>query len=129
MVTRILPLHAFLPAVQRAMPFLIINMGGEMLYILEQRLHAQSIAEEKRVRVLQDVISTMFSHKFVGELFKPQPIYSMFSARQVFDRLAHASIMRLNESSMDKLYDLMTMGVKYQTASCTNARDIMQVRR
>lgn len=30
-----------------AMPFLIINMGTEMLYILEQRLQAQSIASEK----------------------------------------------------------------------------------
>ena len=32
----------------------------------------------------------------------------------MFDKLAHASIMRLNANSMDKLYDLMTMAVKYQ---------------
>ena len=32
----------------------------------------------------------------------------------MFDKLAHASIMRLNSNSMDKLYDLMTMAVKYQ---------------
>ncbi len=30
-----------------AMPFIIINMGAEMMYILEQRLQAQSIAAEK----------------------------------------------------------------------------------
>ena len=29
------------------MPFVIINMGTEMMYILEQRLQAQSIAAEK----------------------------------------------------------------------------------
>lgn len=29
-------------------------------------------------------------------------------------QLAHSSIMRLNESSMSKLFDLVTMGVKYQ---------------
>ena len=34
--------------------------------------------------------------------------------RAVFDRLAHSSIMRLNTNSMDKLFDLMTMAVKYQ---------------
>ena len=34
--------------------------------------------------------------------------------RAVFDRLAHSSIMRLNANSMDKLFDLMTMAVKYQ---------------
>ena len=30
----------------------------------------------------------------------------------------HSSIMRLSESSMDKLYDLMTMGVKHQLLGC-----------
>lgn len=30
-----------------AMPMLVMNMGGEMVYILEQRLHAQSIPVEK----------------------------------------------------------------------------------
>lgn len=30
-----------------AMPLLVMNMGGEMVYILEQRLHAQNIPVEK----------------------------------------------------------------------------------
>ena len=33
---------------------------------------------------------------------------------QIFVKLAHSSIMCLNESSMDKLYDLITMGFKFQ---------------
>ena len=45
----------------------------------------------------------MFSGRFIEELFKPQEIYSNESTRQIFDRLAHSSIMRLNESSMDKV--------------------------
>jgi hypothetical protein len=109
------------------MPLVIVNMGGEMLYILEQRLQAQSIVEEKSLRVLQDVVSTMFSEKFIGELFKPQKIYSNTSTRQIFDRLAHSSIMRLNESSMNKLYDLMTMGAKYQTLSVQDPMELAQV--
>jgi len=112
---------------EQAMPILIINMGGEMLYILEQRLQAQAIVEEKSLRVLQDVISTMFSEKFISELFKAQKMYSSTSTRQIFDRLAHSSIMRLNTSSMDKLYDLMTMGCKYQVVSCAHPLDLYQV--
>lgn len=57
----------------------------------------------RRPSVLQDVISTMFSEKFISELFKPQKMYSSTSTRQIFDRLAHSSIMRLNTSSMDKV--------------------------
>ena len=37
--------------------------------------------------------------------------------KAMFDKLAHASIMRLNPASMDKLYDLMTMAVKHQVKS------------
>jgi hypothetical protein len=52
--------------------------------------------------VLQDVIRTMYNPKFIAELFRGQDVYSMQSTRQIFDKLAHSSIMRLNESSMDK---------------------------
>lgn len=109
------------------MPMLIINMGGEMVYILEQRLHAQNIAEDKAKRVLQDVIRTMYNSKFIAELFRSQATYSMQATRQIFDRLAHSSIMRLNESSMDKLFDLMAMGFKYQMLSCAYPQELLQV--
>lgn len=33
-----------------AMPLIIINMGGEMTYILEQRLRAQKISPEKSTK-------------------------------------------------------------------------------
>mmetsp|Transcript_87815 Transcript_87815/g.235005 ORF Transcript_87815/g.235005 Transcript_87815/m.235005 type:complete len:366 (-) Transcript_87815:134-1231(-) len=110
-----------------AMPILVINMGVEMVYILEQRLSAQKIPGEKGQKVLQDVVKTMYYPRFIDELFKPQKIYSLQSTRQIFDRLAHSSIMRLNESSMDKLFDLMAMGFKYQLVTCTSPTEIINV--
>lgn len=108
-----------------AMPICCINMGSDMVYILEQRLEAQSISVEKTRRVLSDVCSTMFSKKFIDDLFKPQIMYSAFFIRQIFNRLAHSSIMRLNETSMDKLYDLMTMGQKYQVMMCRDPIELI----
>ena len=105
------PAHKSL-GLQHTMPLLLINLGGEMLYILEQRLSAQNVQSEKSVRVLCDVVRTMFSRRFVNELFKPQWMYKDKSIRQIFDKLAHSSIMKLNETSMSKLYSLMVMGVK-----------------
>jgi hypothetical protein len=96
------------------MPVMHANLGGEMVYILQQRLTAQKIAPDRAQRVLHEVVSTMFSAKLLDELYRPQAAYTNASLRAVYDRLAHSSIMRLNQSSMDKLYDLMTMGVKYQ---------------
>eukprot|EP01027_Heterolobosea_sp_BB2_P013849 GEZU01019930.1.p1 GENE.GEZU01019930.1~~GEZU01019930.1.p1 ORF type:complete len:407 (+),score=81.48 GEZU01019930.1:82-1221(+) len=109
------------------MPFLIVNLGGEMLYILEQRLQAQNIPAEKSTKVLQDVTRAMFHEKFVNELFKPQALYSSASTREIFDRLAHSSIMRLSESSMDKLYDLITMGFKHQLLCSTYPEELLQI--
>ena len=109
------------------MPLLVINLGGEMIYILQQRLQAQNVAKSRARKVLQDVLRTMYSKTFVGELFKPQEMYSNSSTRQIFNKLAHSSIMRINEASMEKLYDLMTMGVKYQLLCCNAPTQIMQV--
>jgi Organic solute transport protein 1 len=53
------------------LPFVILNLGGEMIYILDQRLRAQEIGSERSQKVLQDVVKTMLSKKFVEELFRP----------------------------------------------------------
>ena len=75
-----------------------MNLGCEMLYILEQRLKAQNIAGDKSTRVLLDVIKTMFDQMYVEKLFIPQEVYSVSSTRKIFDRFAHSSIMKLSES-------------------------------
>lgn len=98
-----------------------------MLYVLDQRLRAQNIPGDKARKVLNDIISTMFNRKFMDELFKPQELYSKKALRTVYDRLAHASIMRLNQASMDKLYDLMTMAFKYQVLLCPRPKDVLLV--
>jgi hypothetical protein len=54
------------------MPLMIMNLGGEMMYILEQRLIAQSIPREKAEKVIADIVRTMYNPKFLQELFKPQ---------------------------------------------------------
>lgn len=110
-----------------AMPIIVMNMGGEMVYILQQRLQAQKVADDKAVKVLQDVIRAMYSPLFITELFKPQEMYTSSSTKQIFEKLAHSSIMRLNKQSMEKLYDLMIMGFKYQVIHCTSPFQLIQI--
>jgi len=112
---------------QLGMPLMVMNLGGEMMYILEQRLVAQKIQPDKARKVIGDIVRTMYNPKFIQELFKPQDLYSSTSTRQIFERIAHSSIMRLSESSMDKLYDLMTTGFKYQIISCQSGAELMDV--
>ncbi len=51
----------------------------------------------------------------------------MVSTRQIFEKLAHSSIMKLNATSMNKLFDLMLMGMKYQIISTTTPDEIYHV--
>lgn len=111
----------------KSIPLLYLNLGGEMLYILDQRLRAQNIPQDKSKRVLHDILCQMLAKPFVVELFKPQEIYSKKAMRTVFDHLAHSSIMRLNTASMDKLFDLMTMAVKYQLTMTKRSAEILLV--
>ena len=46
-------------------------MGGEMIYILDQRLKAQKIPPQKATKVLEEVVQTMFLDNFVDQLFEP----------------------------------------------------------
>ena len=99
-----------------------------MMYILDQRLKAQSIEQDKAGKVINDIVSTMFNRRFIEEIFtKHQAFYSRLVLRTMFDKLAHASIMRLNTNSMDKLYDLMTMAVKYQVLKCHNPKHLISL--
>jgi hypothetical protein len=52
---------------------------------------------------MQDVIGTIFRPRIIDELFKPQHLLSETSMRSLFQKLAHASIMSLNQESMDKV--------------------------
>ncbi len=53
--------------------------------------------------MVNDIVSAMFHSKFVEEICRPQELYPKRAVKQIFEKLAHSSIMRLNESSMDKV--------------------------
>ena len=63
------------------LPFIILNLGGEMVYILEQRLREQDLDSDRRSKVLQDILQNMFSNKVITEIFRPQQIYSLNSSK------------------------------------------------
>ncbi|KAK7072230.1 Protein oscp1 [Halocaridina rubra] len=111
----------------RALPLQFLNLGGEMMYIIDQRLRAQNIPPEKAAKVRNDIIGIMLNRRFVEELFKPQELYSRSALRTVFDKLAHGSVMRLNTPSMDKLFDLMVMAVKQQVLICPQPGDLLLI--
>ena len=110
------------------LPALVLLTGFEMHLVLEQRLQAQAVPSGKTQKVLKDVIHALldFALGAEGSLFRTcqwnfshfddqssgSDITSLQTLKQVMTRLANTSIMRLNESSMGKLFDIAVMGAK-----------------
>ncbi|KAF0024428.1 hypothetical protein F2P81_023230 [Scophthalmus maximus] len=111
----------------RTLPLVFINLGGEMIYILDQRLRASNTSDDNSEKVMNDIVGTMFSKAFIDELLKPQQLYSHRTLKTVLTRLAHASIMRLNPASMERLYELMVMAFKYQVFLCPRPKDLLLI--
>lgn len=92
--------------------YLITNLGCEMIYVLSSRLKAQEIPHDKSEKVINDVIHSLFESSFLTKINSPQRIDKLLSFKSLFEKLAHSSIMKLNETSMNKLFDLILMTMK-----------------
>ncbi|XP_038222526.1 protein OSCP1 [Zerene cesonia] len=103
-----------------ATPFIVINLGCEMVYVVEQRLKMQNIPVDKSEIVLTDIITVLLHPKLLEELFIPQPVAPHAVIKQLLEDISASSIMRLDTYSMNKLWDLMTMIFKWQLSVATN---------
>ncbi|XP_076293748.1 organic solute carrier partner 1 [Lasioglossum baleicum] len=106
-------------------PILYLNMGGEMLYVLQQRLRAQKISVDKSVYVLEGVTTALFSPKILTSIFEEESMSGMTALRSTLEAVVLSSIVKLDASSMDKLFDLMTMMVKYQLTAATGPKEVI----
>lgn len=109
------------------MPFLILNLGVEMIFVLNSRLRAQAVAADKAAEVLADVGTNLFGSAFIEELFTPQPVYTSGAVLQIVTALSSSTVMRLSENSMRKLYDLVFMTVKYQVVTLRHPLELLEL--
>ena len=90
--------------VPRSLLYQFFSLGCEMIFVIEQRLKDSQIEEERRKKVLKEIVE-----RFLSE----EEIYNLGNFKEQFTKIAHCTTMKLNPVSMAKLFDLMTMG-KYE---------------
>ncbi|XP_074604793.1 organic solute carrier partner 1 [Brevipalpus obovatus] len=110
-----------------AYPYLYLCSTCEMLYIVQHRLAAQSIDQIKTQRVLGDILTSVFSSSTIEQIFIPKQLMSLKELQNLINRIAHCSIMKLSEDSMNKLFDLVIMVVKYQLVFVQNSLELFDV--
>ena len=110
-----------------SMPVIVNCLGGEMIYILCSRLKAQKISLEKSIRVIKDIGNIIFNKKFQNDLYIHKKPYKHQEIKSIFESFAHSSIMRLNTTSMNKLFELMLMTLKLQILRSRYPEEIYQI--
>ena len=110
-----------------SMPVIINCLGGEMIYILCSRLKAQNITLDKSIRVIKDIGNILFNKKFQSELYIHKKPFKHQEVKAIFENFAHSSIMRLNTTSMNKLFELMLMTLKLQILRTRYPEEIYQI--
>ena len=98
-----------------------------MIYILCSRLKAQSISHEKSIRVIKDICNLLYNKKFQNDLYIHKKPNKHQEVKCIFESLAHSSIMRLNTTSMNKLFELMLMTLKLQILRTRYPEEIYQI--
>ncbi|XP_050091696.1 protein OSCP1 [Anopheles aquasalis] len=95
---------------------IILNLGCEMLYVIDQRLKAQAIPLDKSAQVLREITEVLLDPKFLHYISTAyqQSMLTVQQSRILLTDIACCSLMRLDVNSMDKLWDLMVMIFKWQ---------------
>lgn len=70
--------------------------------------------------MLTDIVTVLLHPKLQEELFIPQPVATHAAIKQLLQDISAASIMKLDDYSMNKLWDLMTMIFKWQLSIANN---------
>ena len=75
--------------------------------------------------MLNDVIYAMLNWKQLEVIFTRGPLMGLTTLRPILERVVLSSIMKLDGNSMNKLFDLMIMMVKYQLATVSGPREVI----
>ncbi|KAM8711214.1 hypothetical protein ACLKA7_000364 [Drosophila subpalustris] len=116
----------------RANVFLLVNLGCEALFVIDQRLKAQEIALDKSVQVIHDVTSVLLEPKFMeslinGSVHSNAQLLTAEHCKFMLNDIATCSLMRLDETSMDKLWNLMTMVYKWQLFVSRHQHNLLDI--
>lgn len=69
----------------------------------------------------------MLNRQYLSDIFRQGRVNSQIVMKDLMENIVHASIMRLGQESLDKLYELMAMSIKYQFVSAPEAQAMLAI--
>lgn len=81
-------------------PFLVYNLGCEMLFIIDQRLRAQHSSNERSAAVLLDLADGLLQADLMEAHFEAQPRPQMSHVYELFVKVVNSTVMRLSTTRL-----------------------------
>lgn len=75
-------------------------------------LRQEYLSIDADTKILHELVSAIFKEDFIKTMLIPQEPLDINTLKELFRKLAHSSIMKLDNSSMDKLLYLIIMTLK-----------------
>lgn len=75
--------------------------------------------------MLDDVTAALLNPKTLSSIFEEKSLIKVSFLRSTLESVVLSSIMKLDKNSMDKLFDLMIMMVKYQLIAATGPVEVI----
>lgn len=69
----------------------------------------------------------MLDRQYLNGIFRSDRLNSPSMLKSLMENIVHSSVMRLGQDSLDKLYDLMAMSVKFQFVSAPDAQSLLAI--
>nr|XP_022916541.1 protein OSCP1 [Onthophagus taurus] len=112
---------------RRSTLFLVYNLGAEMVYVLAQRLNSQNVPLKQAASAIDKIISMLTDWDLLTILIRPQEMFSHEKVKNIIEDIAQCSTMRLDPVSMDKLWDLITMVLKWQVTLSPTSNEVLNL--
>lgn len=98
---------------QVANTLVYVNLGSEMIYILNNRIKALDIDEAKRISILCQIAQTLYGNEENDKLLRDcQSTLSIDSIYNLLHKVCHKSVITLDSVSFAKMIEMIVMALK-----------------
>mmetsp|Transcript_1767 Transcript_1767/g.3159 ORF Transcript_1767/g.3159 Transcript_1767/m.3159 type:complete len:339 (+) Transcript_1767:40-1056(+) len=111
---------------RNAVPFLMVSVGCELLFLIEHRLRevsTVSVPDSKKLEILKDTLFSTFNEDLVDSIFEEEKLYTFESLKKVVQTMVQAPSLRINEENFEKLFVIICMSIKCQIVRCRDKSD------
>lgn len=98
-----------------------VNLGSEMLYILNNRIKALDIEDTKRMSILCQIAQNLYNSEENDKLLRDCPTsLSLDSIYNLLHKICHKSVITLDSVSFAKMIEMIVMALKKDTLLMKN---------